>query len=77
MVSASKKRVEIGKISLGQRVVKDFKRYKYVYLMLVPVVVWYLLFCYRPLMGKFIAFNDFKPKKGVWGSPRVGLKHLQ
>ncbi len=77
MVSASKKRVEIGKISLGQRVVKDFKRYKYVYLMLVPVVVWYLLFCYWPLLGNVIAFKDFKPMKGVWGSPWVGLKHFQ
>lgn len=77
MVSASKKRVEIGKISLRQRAVKDFKRYKYVYLMLVPVVVWYLLFCYWPLLGNVIAFKDFKPMKGVWGSPWVGLKHFQ
>ena len=44
MVSASNQRVELGKKSLGQRIVKDFKRYKYVYFMLVPVVVWYLLF---------------------------------
>ena len=77
MVSASNQRVELGKKSLGQRIVKDFKRYKYVYFMLVPVVVWYLLFCYWPLLGNVIAFKDFKPMKGIWGSPWVGLKHFQ
>lgn len=77
MVSASNQRVELGKKSLGQRIVKDFKRYKYVYFMLVPVVVWYLLFCYWPLLGNVIAFKDFKPMKGIWGSPWGGLKHFQ
>ena len=77
MVSASTKRAEAGGRSLGQRIVKDFKRYKYVYLMALPVVIWYLLFCYWPLLGNVIAFKDFKPMKGIWGSPWVGLKHFE
>ena len=77
MVSASGKRAIRSTKSLGQRVVKDFKRYKYVYLMALPLVVWYLLFCYWPLLGNVIAFKDFKPMKGIWGSPWVGLKHFE
>lgn len=77
MVSAFAKRAGSGKKSLGRRVVKDFKRYKYVYLMALPLVVWYLLFCYWPLLGNVIAFKDFKPMKGIWGSPWVGLKHFK
>lgn len=77
MVSASGKHAIRSTKSLGQRVVKDFKRYKYVYLMALPLVVWYLLFCYWPLLGNVIAFKDFKPMKGIWGSPWVGLKHFE
>lgn len=77
MVSASTKRAEIRERGLGSRIVKDFKRYKYVYLMALPVVIWYLLFCYWPLLGNVIAFKDFKPMKGIWGSPWVGLKHFE
>lgn len=48
MVSASARRVQIGRKSLWQRVVKDLRRYQYVYLMLLPLIIWYLLFCYCP-----------------------------
>lgn len=63
--------------ALRARLTLDFKRYKYVYLMAIPVVVWYLLFCYWPLLGNIIAFKNFKPKTGLWGSPWVGFKHFQ
>ena len=76
MVSASARRVQIGRKSLRQRVVKDLRRYKYVYLMLLPLIIWYLLFCYWPLLGNVIAFKDFKPMKGIWGSDWVGFKHF-
>ena len=58
------------------RLRQDFMRYKYVYLMVLPLVVWYLLFCYWPLLGNVIAFKDFKPNKGIWGSPWAGWKHF-
>jgi len=62
--------------TLYTRVKHDFVRYKYVYLMLLPLIVWYLLFCYWPLFGNIIAFKDFKPNKGIFGSPWAGLKHF-
>ena len=62
--------------TLGKRIRRDLSRYKYVYIMLIPIVVWYILFCYRPLLGNVIAFKDYKASKGIWGSPWVGITHF-
>jgi putative aldouronate transport system permease protein len=56
---------------------KDFRRNKYIYLMLLPVVVYYLLFHYGPMYGIQIAFKNFSPAAGMWDSPWVGLKHFK
>jgi putative aldouronate transport system permease protein len=44
--------------------------------MIVPVLVYYLLFHYKPMYGALIAFKDFSPAKGVLGSPWAGTKHF-
>jgi len=45
--------------------------------MLVPVVLYYLIFHYAPMYGAVIAFEDFNPVRGVFGSPWVGLRNFQ
>ncbi|WP_262416609.1 ABC transporter permease [Paenibacillus sp. CGMCC 1.18879] len=50
---------------------------KYLYLMMVPVVAFYVIFHYIPMYGAVIAFKDFTPIKGVLGSDWVGLKNFQ
>lgn len=67
----------IPKPMLSDRLKLDFRRYKYVYLMAIPIIIWYIAFCYWPLAGNAIAFKIFKPKAGVWGSPWAGLKHFR
>lgn len=52
-------------------------RYKYFYLMLIPVIVWYVIFCYAPMYGVITAFQDFVMHKGIGGSAFVGLKHFR
>ncbi|GAA3402743.1 sugar ABC transporter permease [Paenibacillus hodogayensis] len=47
------------------------------FMMLIPVIVWYLVFCYAPMYGIVIAFKDFKPILGIFGSPWVGLKNFE
>lgn len=47
------------------------------YLLLLPALVWLILFCYVPMYGVVIAFVDFKPKLGILGSPWVGLKWFE
>jgi len=52
-------------------------RDKYLYLMLVPVIGYYVLFKYAPMLGEIIAFKDYRFVDGIWGSKWVGLKHFR
>ena len=61
----------------GRLLVKDLRRNRYVYLMLAPVLAYYLLFHYGPMYGAQIAFKDFGPGQGIWRSPWVGLDHFK
>lgn len=49
---------------------------KYLYVMLLPVITYFILFEYKPMYGAIIAFKDFNPYKGIGDSPFVGLKHF-
>lgn len=42
--------------------------YKYIYLMLIPVILFYLVFCYFPMYGIVISFKEFYASKGILGS---------
>lgn len=52
---------------------KQWARDKYVYLMLLPVMAYYIIFHYGPMYGVIIAFKDFAPAAGIIGSPWVGF----
>ncbi|MDI9469964.1 MAG: ABC transporter permease subunit [Bacillota bacterium] len=45
-------------------------------LMFLPVLAYYIIFHYGPMYGLQIAFRDFKPRRGFFGSEWVGLKHF-
>lgn len=55
---------------------KDFKLNKGLYLLFLPVLVYYLVFHYTPMYGLTMAFKDFQPTKGISGSDWVGFKHF-
>ncbi|MEK4464982.1 MULTISPECIES: ABC transporter permease subunit [Paenibacillus] len=55
---------------------KDLKKNWFVYLLAVPVLAWFLIFCYGPMWGVMIAFKDFKPLLGFGQSEWVGFKHF-
>ena len=44
------------------------KKSKYLLLMIIPAIIFYVVFCYLPMYGILIAFKDFYPKKGILGS---------
>lgn len=51
--------------------------YKEYYIMLIPGFLFFLVFCYGPMYGLLIAFQDYYPLKGISGSAFVGLKHFR
>ena len=46
------------------------------YLFLLPAVLYIGVFHYAPMYGVQLAFKDFSPSLGVWGSPYVGMKYF-
>ena len=50
---------------------------RYLFLMLLPALVWLIVFVYMPIGGWLMAFQNYSPAKGLWGSPWVGLKHFK
>lgn len=47
------------------------------YILLIPMLVYFILFNVLPIWGLQIAFRDFKPVLGITGSPWVGLKYIK
>jgi putative aldouronate transport system permease protein len=56
---------------------KHLKRYFWLYLFLLPGIVYLVVFKYIPMVGVVIAFEDYNNVKGVFGSSMVGLKHFR
>lgn len=54
---------------LRVRFVRSLRKYWPYYVMLLPAVIYFIIFCYGPMYGVQIAFKDFKIKKGFGGSP--------
>lgn len=59
-----------------QKVMRDIRMNKYLYLMIIPVMAFFLIFAYGPMYGVIIAFKDFAPLKGILGSRWVGFKYF-
>lgn len=55
----------------------NLRNYKEYYIMLIPGLLFFLVFCYGPMYGLVIAFQNYYPLKGISGSQFVGLKHFK
>lgn len=55
---------------------RDIRKYWSIYLMVLPLLVYYIIFRYGPMYGAVIAFLEFKPLRGISGSAWVGFKHF-
>ena len=65
------------KKSLIFRVKQDIRRNGVLYLLVLPVLAFYILFHYKPMYGTLIAFKDFQPRLGIMGSPWVGFDNFK
>jgi len=56
---------------------KDLGKNKVYLLMLLPGVIWFILFAYVPMFGISVAFKDFDYAKGIFHSDWIGLKNFE
>ncbi|MFD0693521.1 ABC transporter permease [Paenibacillus sp. GCM10027628] len=56
---------------------KKLKRYRALFLMLVPALIYLVINNYLPMFGVFIAFKDINYAKGIWASDWIGLKNFE
>jgi putative aldouronate transport system permease protein len=61
---------------LKQTLRKDMQKNWSLYIIAIPVVVYFLLFSYKPMYGALIAFKDYSPGRGFSRSPWVGFAHF-
>lgn len=47
-----------------------------IYTLLIPGLIWLILFAYLPMGGLSLAFKDYKANLGIWGSPWVGMENF-
>lgn len=62
-----------GKSDLVRAMKKNYE----LYLLFLPVLAYYIIFCYVPMSGIVLAFKDFSAVKGIWGSSWIGFEHFK
>ncbi len=78
VVSMKKKELQNDyKVPLSLKIKKDWSKYRTLYFLFIPVLLYYIIFQYGSMFGLIIAFEDYKPRLGFFGSKFVGLKHFK
>lgn len=62
---------------LFQRTLRDARAHWQIYVIIALPIIWYLIFAYLPMGGLQLAFKEYMPRRGVWGSPWVGLTNFK
>lgn len=56
---------------------KEIKKYHQLLFMMIPAIVFFIIFAYIPMYGVVLAFKDFRIMDGIMASPWVGLKYFK
>ena len=73
VVSAKAKKRTNDKKPISLRMRRDWM----LYVMAIPMIVWFAIFCYAPMGGVILSFKDYKYNLGVFGSPFNNFKHFK
>lgn len=66
------------KLELPKRkLLRDMYNARYLYVLILPAIVYYIVFHYFPIAGITLAFKEYKANLGILGSPWVGLKNYE
>jgi putative aldouronate transport system permease protein len=64
---------KITKKSVFKRIQNDWL----LYAMIIPILIWYIIFCYVPMSGITLAFKNYRYDMGMFGSPWIGFQHFE
>lgn len=67
----------MGRSGSWKQALRYLNQKKYLYILLIPCVVYFFIFNYIPMYGVIMAFKDFNFAKGILGSPWVGLDNFR
>ena len=56
---------------------RNMRSHPLLYIMILPVLAYFLVYHYYPMYGMIISLFDYVPTKGIFGSDFVGLKHFK
>ena len=69
--------VQRPQVSKSRKIYRYLQQNWQLYLLFLPVVVYFVLFHYMPMVGLQIAFKNYSFRKGIWKSPWVGFIHFE
>jgi len=68
--------IKFSRMPWGKKLLMNIKQHPWFYVMIIPAIAYFIVFHYAPMYGVIIAFQDYKPFKGISGSAWVGFKHF-
>ena len=68
---------ETGEMRVHQPLRVSLARDWRLYVMMILPLTFYILFCYKPMVGVIIAFQKFNMFKGMWASPWIGFENFR
>ncbi len=72
-----KKQVTLAEAKGLQKIIISMKKHWQIYLLVLPALVWYVIFAYYPMAGLQLALKTYKAKLDIWGSPWYGLGNFE
>lgn len=74
---SAKQRTNIEVRYKKRSILSDYIKYKALFIMFIPAIIYYVIFNYAPMYGLVIAFKEFRILEGIMKSPWVGLKYFK
>ncbi|SEM56750.1 putative aldouronate transport system permease protein [Paenibacillus sp. cl141a] len=62
---------------IGRAAYRSFRRHWQLYLLVIPPVLYFIIFKYLPMANAVLAFKNYNVVKGIWGSPWVGTQYFE
>jgi putative aldouronate transport system permease protein len=66
----------VNKVSSLRKFGRKMYRARYLQLLILPGLIYFVIFQYGPMYGVLMAFQNYRPRLGVWGSPWVGFEQF-